>query len=207
MKNNKLTEYNEKYGTISKNLIERFFNMVSEKKIKEKDFNKLQTEISRIRRIKKHEMSFVFYFTPQATPRPRYSRFTKSFYVKNKMNYNEVFGMFLKSIDNKIQICTPCEFYCKTYSPIPSGMNKIESLLAELSLIKNISKPDWDNLAKTYCDMIQKHLIIDDSLIYKGSLEKLYSSKPRIEIFIRYYDEFDSLYNEKKVTKYSSLKN
>lgn len=201
MKNNKLREYDEKYGGVSKYLVERFFDILSSKKINEKDFSKLKSEIVRIRKIKKHEISFVFYFTPQATPRPRYSRFTKSFYVKNKLNYNSLFHDFLKSIDNELLINTPCEFYCKTYSPIPSSMNKIEVLLAELSLIKNISKPDWDNLAKTYCDMIQKHLIADDSLIYKGSLEKLYSTKPRIEIMIRYYDEFDSVYNEKKILK------
>ena len=203
----KLKDYNDKYGDVSKDFIYRFFDMFASKKIKEKDFNKLKSEILRIRNIKKHEMSFVFYFVPQATPRPRYSKFTKSFYVKNKMNYNELFHQFMKSVDMSYKISTPCEFYCKTYSPIPSGMNRIESLLAELTLIKNISKPDWDNLAKTYCDMIQKYLVMDDSLIYKGSLEKLYSSKPRIEIILRYYDEHDSVYNSRKSLKYTEEKN
>ena len=207
MKRTKLKEYDDKYGNIPKDFIDRFFSIFRDKRIKEKDFNILKDEIYRIKNIKKHEISFVFYFTPQATPRPRYSKFTKSFYVKNKLDYNSLFKEFMTSIDASIKINTPCEFYCRTYAPIPSSMSRIESVLAELSLIKNISKPDWDNLAKTYCDMIQKHLIIDDALIYKGSLEKLYSAKPRIGMVIRYYDEFDSQYNMKKIIKYSVTKN
>ena len=207
MKKMKLNEYNDKYGKVSKDFISRFFDLMREKRIKEKDFNNIKTEINRIRGIQKDEISFVFYFTPQATPRPRYSRFTKSFYVKNKLDYNGLFGQFLKSIDSDLKIITPCEFHCKTYAPIPSGMSRIESVLAELSLIKNISKPDWDNLAKTYCDMVQKHLILDDALIYKGSLEKLYSSKPRIEMRIVYYRDHDSAYNMKKIMKYSDIDN
>lgn len=204
---NNLKDYNDEYGHIQKDFINRVFDLFSLKKIKEKDFNKLKYEIRRIRGIQKHEISFVFYFTPQATPRPRYSKFTKSFYIKNKLQYNDLFGQFIREVNINTKITTPCEFYCKTYSPIPSGMNKIETFLAELSLIKNISKPDWDNLAKTYCDMVQKHLILDDSLIYKGSLEKLYSTKPRIEMIIKYYDDYDCNYNAKKIMNNSIFKN
>lgn len=201
MSNKKIEEYLHKYGDIPSNLNDRLSYLLKSLKIKDKDIPEIRKRIKHITGIKYDEMSFVFYFTPQATPRPRYSRFTGAFYVKNHLNYGDIFKKFLD--DNKVtfKIDTPCEFYCKTYSPIPNSMNRIEKILAELGLIKHASKPDWDNLAKTYCDMIQKHLITDDSIIYKGCLEKLYSSKPRIEIRIRFMTEYDSKYNENKLTK------
>lgn len=201
----KLKEYNEKYGDISKNLSERFITLWSSLNIKERDVPKIRELVYRNMNMKKRSVSFVFYFIPDATPRPRYSRFTKSFYVKNALDYKSIFSDFIKSVEDVELITTPCEFICTTYKPIPSSMNRYEKLLAELGLIKDISKPDWDNLAKTYCDMIQHGLLLDDSLIYKGITEKLYSTKPRVEITIKYYIEHDSTYNERKINK--SLKN
>ena len=201
MKNKKLQVYEEKYGHIDKDFNSRFITLLKTLKITDKDMRKIKERIKEILRIRKKTLSFVFYFTPQATPRPRYSKFTKSFYVKNQLDYNKLFKEYLDNEDIKIKIVTPCEFKCVTYMPTPSGMNRTEKVLAELGLIKNISKPDWDNLGKTYSDMIQKHLILDDAIIYKGTSEKLYSGKPRIEITLTYYEDFDSKYNRTKIMK------
>jgi len=200
MNNKYVKEYNDKYGDIPNEFMDRFIYLINLLKIKMSDVDKIKKLIQKNLKIKYNEVSFVFYFTPQATPRPRYSKFTKSFYVKNKMNYNEVFGRYVKSINTgQFPIKTPCEFYCKAYLPIPSSMNRFEIILAELGLIHHMSKPDFDNLAKTYSDMIQKHLIQDDAIIYKGVIEKHYSIKPRIEISIRYMEEFDSKFNKRKM--------
>ena len=80
-------------------------------------------------------------------------------------------------------------------------MNKSEKLRAEMGLINNLTKPDWDNLGKTYSDMIQNTIIMDDSLIIEGTVRKFYSSKPRIELTIEYADRYDSKYNMKNITK------
>lgn len=202
-KNKKITEYFLKYGDIPNDYFERFSYLISELNINLKDIDKIKKSIKRILRIQYEEISFVFYFFPQATPRPRYSRFTKSFYVKNALDYNSLFKEFIETCEDiNFKINTPCELHCKTYSPIPSNMNRIDSILAELGLIKHISKPDGDNLLKSYSDMIQKNLIIDDALFYKMNIEKLYSFKPRIEITVRYMLEYDCKYNEKKIEKY-----
>lgn len=198
--NKYVKEYNDKYGNIPNEFMDRFIYLIELLKVKKSDIPKIRKLIQKVLNIKYNELSFIFYFTPQATPRPRYSKFTKSFYVKNKMNYNEIFAKYIKSIDNgQFPIKTPTEFYCKVYLPIPSSMNKFDTILAELGLVHHISKPDFDNLAKTYSDMIQKHLIQDDAIIYRGVIEKHYSIKPRVEISIRYMDEFDSKYNKRKM--------
>lgn len=203
-KNKKLIEYENKYGDIPKDFYERFSYIISNMNFKVNDIDKIKKSIKRILGIKYNELSFVFYFFPQATPRPRYSRFSKVFYVKNMLNYNEIFKEFIDTCDDiKNTIVTPSELICRTYAPIPSSMNKVESVLAELGLIKNISKPDCDNLLKSYSDMIQKTLIADDAIFYKMSLEKLYSFKPRIEITVRFMNDHDSKFNKRKLEKYN----
>lgn len=200
MKNKFIEEYIDKYGNIPNDFTDRFLYLINSMKLKSKDILKLKTRIYKNMDIKYKQLSFVFYFTPQATPRPRYSKFTKAFYVPNKMNYNKIFGEYLDSInEGQFPIKTPCEFYCKAYLPIPSSMNNTEKILSELGLIRHMSKPDFDNIAKTYSDMIQNHLIIDDAIIYRGVIEKHYSIKPRVEISIRYMEEFDSKFNKNKM--------
>lgn len=195
----KLKEYNEKYGDIPKEFSDRFIYLWDLLKIKPKDIPNIQNLIRVLLGIKKKEINFVFYFIPEATPRPRYSRFTKAFYVKNALDYKTLFSKFIESCEDVEEITTPTEFICKVYKPTPKAMNRYETILSELELIKDISKPDWDNIAKTYCDMVQHGLLLDDGLIYKGSLEKLFSVKPRIEISLKYYDKHDCTYNKRKV--------
>lgn len=197
----KLKDYIEKYGDVPNDFSERFIQLWESLNMKEKDIPKLQTMIRDILSIKKKTISFVFYFIPDATPRARYSRFTKAFYVKNALDYKSVFADFISSIGDIDIITTPCEFECITYKPIPSAMNKYEKILAELELIKDISRPDWDNLGKTYSDMVQHGLLHDDSLISDGIVRKRYSIKPRIEIRMTYYTKHDSTYNERKINK------
>lgn len=206
--NKYIKEYNDKYGEIPNDCTERFNYLLKDLSIKEKDIPIINSKIESLKHTEFKRMSFVFYFTPQATPRPRLSRFTQTFYVKNKMNYNDVFRQYLEQCGElENVICTPCKFLTRTFVQTPSSMPKIEKILAELMLIPNISRPDWDNYGKTYSDMIQKHLILDDSLIYDGRVTKYFSIKPRVEIYIEYMDYFNSTYNEKKIKSWLNFKN
>jgi hypothetical protein len=58
----------------------------------------------------------------------------------------------------------------------------------------------WDNLGKTYSDMIQDILLLNDNIVNPGKVEKYFSLKPRVEIYIKYQDGFDSNFNRKKIT-------
>lgn len=203
-KNKKYREYLEKYSDVPKIPSEIFLHLMKSLRVNEKDLIKLRSEIHRITGISRDKISIVFYFTPQATPRPRASGTSMRFYVKNHLDYNKIFGEFVSYCDNmKSIIATPCRMLVKTYSPIPSNMNRVEALLAELGFIPHISKPDWDNLGKTYSDMVQKHLILDDSLIYDGRVVKGYSARPRIEIEIEYMKDYDSKYNKRKIESWT----
>ena len=61
--------------------------------------------------------------------------------------------------------------------------------------------PPHSQFPKTYADMIQGIVMIDDALIVEGTSRKYYSCKPRIEIIIKYMDGYDCDYNKKKIER------
>ena len=195
MKNEK--EYNELYGDIPKDYegrIEFILNQINVKRLN----TPVYEYIKNIRNIPWKTISYTIYLLPKATPRPRSGK-NGIFYVKGASDNKKFFQKYL--IDQDVpMINTPCKFTCICYFPIPSSMSNIEKVAAELGFIRPISKPDWDNVGKAYCDMIQDLLIYDDSLIVEGVSKKFYSVKPRIEISISYMEDFDSHFNKKKIT-------
>lgn len=189
-------DYEEKYGDITEDYEERIDQLLTP--IKTDSRRKiLQEEIFRIRNVEWITKNFTIYLLPKATPRPRLGQ-RGVFYVKGAKDNKKLFKKFIKDMDVDI-ITTPTKFTCKSYFPIPSSMNQIEKVLAEIGLIRPISKPDWDNVGKAYCDMLQGLILYDDSLIVEGVSKKYYSMKPRIEITISYMQEHDSGYNRKKM--------
>ena len=134
---------------------------------------------------------------PKGTPRPRSGK-NGVFYVKGASDNKKIFKEFIRDNDITL-ISTPTKFHCISYLPIPSSMSNVEKILAELGFIRPTSKPDWDNIAKAYCDMIQGLLLYDDSLVVEGSSKKFYSVKPRIEILIEYMENYDCKFNRKKI--------
>ena len=193
-------DYIEKYGNVSSDHLERMLGMISDVKSQDRFIKQLTEDVERIKSIQWSTIRFVIYLLPKATPRPRHNFIRNTFYVMGAKDNRDIFAKALINADIDM-ITTPCKFECISYLPIPSSMSNEEKLLAESGLIRPVVKPDWDNLGKTYSDMIQGTLLFDDSLIIEGIAKKYYSSKPRIEITIQYMDKFDSRFNEKKLRK------
>ena len=193
-------EYIEKYGDIPKNENERFQNLLNSLNLSKKSKSTIFPEINRILGMKWKNIDFIIYLLPKATPRPRHNGFRNIFYVIGAKDNKDIFRKFITKTDLPM-ISTPCKFTCISYLPIPNSMNSVEKILAELGLIRPIAKPDWDNIGKTYSDMIQGTLLFDDALIIEGVSKKFYSTKPRIEIHIEYMEGFDCKFNEKKIGK------
>lgn len=84
-------------------------------------------------------------------------------------------------------ISTPCDIEYNVYLKTPSNANVVDTFLCEIGLFRPpFSKPDWDNIAKKYCDMFNYNIWIDDTLVIDGSVHKYYSILPRVEIKLRY---------------------
>lgn len=189
-------EYSKLYGDISYDYMERIDSIIPH--ITKRNKLKVFDEIKRILNIKWKKLDFTIFILPKGTPRPRSGKF--GFYVKGASDHKKFFREFTKNKELPI-ISTPTRFYATVYLPIPNSMNPVEKILCEMGFGSPIAKPDWDNLAKTYCDMIQDIILDDDSLIVKGVLEKRYSLKPRIEIHIEYMEDFDINFNKKKIQR------
>jgi Holliday junction resolvase RusA-like endonuclease len=185
-----------KYGNIKDNYNERLDYLLNNTKLINKD---VYNEISRISSITWNKLSYIIYLLPKGTPRPRCGKHGV-FYVKDAKKYKKLFEDFAKVNDITL-ITTPTKFHCISYLPIPTTMKPVDKVLAELGFIRPTSKPDWDNLAKCYCDMIQDILLYDDSLIIEGSSKKFYSVKPRIEVYIEYMNDYDCDFNRNKINR------
>lgn len=191
--------YDEKYGKIPDDADERLQYLISSFKS-----NKWEEQflpyLQQIGKLKWKKRKFIFYIIPKATPRPRgfMRKGNIHFYVKGADDHKKFMKYYLKNMEDIELIQTSVKFDCKVFLPIPTTMKSVEQLCAELGFIRPMAKPDWDNLAKTYCDMINDLLITDDKNIIDGHLCKYYSIKPRIEITLEYLEDFDSDFNRKK---------
>lgn len=195
-------EYNEKFGDISLDSEERINYLFENTNLSRCKLD-FYAEKDRIENIKWTTLKYTMYILPKGTPRPRLGKH-KIFYVAGANDNKKFFKNHYKEYINEdiTLIKTPCKFKCISYLPIPKSMSPVEKILAELGYGYAVSKPDWDNLAKAYCDMIQDTLLYDDSLIIDGRSIKKYSIKPRVEVEISYMNEYDLKYNEKKfITK------
>jgi Holliday junction resolvase RusA-like endonuclease len=72
------------------------------------------------------------------------------------------------------------------YLPTPNHFSKKCKFLAEMKVLRPISKPDSDNILKILFDSIKDFLIYDDAQIVSEITEKYYSTKPRMEVEIIY---------------------
>lgn len=203
MKKKDIVKYQEQYGHIPRNFIDRFDYLLEHVKLTDKHLHDLRVKIKSFFNHKWEQDKYVIYFLPKATARPRLSGFTKKFYVTDAKSNNDTFKKFCEEAGIQQLITTPCKILIETYYPIPN-LNKIDTILAELKLIRPISKPDWDNVGKTYSDMIQNNVILDDSLIIDGRSVKYYSIKPRIEITLEYMTAYDCKYNKTKIEKWGT---
>ena len=203
-----IKEYKDLYSDIPFDLEDRLNYLFYKLKYKKKDFQSLQLAINKLGDMEYEEFNFVIYLCPKPSPRPRLSFKTKTFYVFNAADNIKLFKEFLESLKDKRPdiIVTPCYVDIDSYCPLPTGLNKVNVVLAELGLIPVVSTPDFDNLAKTYTDLTQKNLLLNDSLIQRGTSSKHYSCKPRIEIRFRYMKKFDTPYTKNKVEKWNYFK-
>lgn len=202
-----IKNYYEKYKDIPKDPVERLNKLISSLSLKDIEIQSIKNKINVAQLNTWKKLDIVIFLVPKACPRPRFSKKTKRFYVFDAMDNSKLFKEFIDSLNENLGIiATSTKINIDAYMPIPNDMNRQEKVLAELKLIRPISAPDYDNITKTYCDMIQKHLLLNDSLVIEGRTRKYYSTKPRVELSISYLENHDSKYNKRKVETWKYFK-
>lgn len=202
-----ILDYKQRFDHIPKDYMERLAYLYRICPYTKEDINALLGKIDELKQTRWDYVTYIFYMNPKATPRAKLNRKTFTFYVKNAKDFKVVFDNFKEEHSQmECVISTPSFMETKVYIETPKGMSIQEKLAAELELIHHINAPDWDNIGKTYCDMVQKTLISNDSIVCKGCVEKFYSILPRIEVTIRFMTSYDCKYNKRIVENRKSFK-
>lgn len=195
-----LEEYYERYGSYPDDKEGCIAYLKS--KMKDSDIKSAEELARNVDNIEWDEVKIVLYLIPKSTPRPRWSSLSQRFYVKGAKANKK---MIRDIVEEHAILCTRVEFIVESYLPTPlSSASKKDILAAEMGAIRPLSDPDWDNIGKTYTDMLTDVLFMDDNIIVRGVSEKYYSIKPRVEITIRWQTKFDSRFNEKRITRSKS---
>lgn len=135
-------------------------------------------------------MRYVINMEPMASPRPRFSGrggFVKSYMPKEYTNWKKQFLLAwslyqAEKFEQGQALSVKIIFYIKP----PASFSKVKKNhpLLESEVIPVIKKPDIDNLQKSVLDALNGYAWHDDNQISDIYARKLYSLKPRIEIWI-----------------------
>ena len=198
--------YHEKYQHIPKDYLERLAYLYRIKPYTKEHLNSLLQKIDALKNVEWDSVTYIFYMEPRSAPRPKLNTRTFTFYVKDAKNFKQVFDDFKEQhSDLECVISTPCEIITKAYIETPKSMSLEEMMAAELELIHHVNSPDYDNIAKRYTDMVQETLISNDSIIFRGVVEKFYSILPRVEITVKFMKSYDCKYNKRTIEKRKSF--
>ena len=152
----------------------------------------------------------ILYEEPEGSPRPRARYVNKknlTSMARSDPGFIQIYSLtgasdrnFMKRLITEEDLIkvdylirTPCSVRYEAYFKTPSSFNAIDTFLAELGMIRPITKPDFDNIEKKYSDMYNGNVWVDDSLVIDSSISKYYSILPRVEISLRY---LNMLYNK-----------
>jgi Holliday junction resolvase RusA-like endonuclease len=199
-----IEEYKERFGLIPDDPDKILSYLEETLHLTESDFKKIEEENAYAAGIPWESLKIVLPIIPKPSPRPRLGA-NSHFYVTGAAENKKLFKYYIEEVYRIIY--TQTYFSLTTYMPTPiSSMNRREVYRAEMKSITPTSNPDWDNLGKTYSDMIQSILILNDNIISKGNVEKFYSVKPRVEINIKYQLGYDSRYNKRRIQSSKAYK-
>lgn len=183
--------YEQEYGDIPNDQVERIAYILG-KRANDEKFNKaIALEAKKVKRIKKETIEFTMWKVVKPSRRPRAN--TRSGYVRmyvpGAAEAGDWFHEFAEE-NNLPFIDTPCELEMTVYEKTPSSFNIKNKVLAELGVIRPWRRTgDFDNYAKGVADAIQHGMLSDDCLVYYSIQDLRYSIKPHCVVKITYYSK------------------
>lgn len=213
----KMIEYEQKYGHIPKDYIERLNWLYDTLKIDDiKSDEILQARANYINSTYFETIRMIMYEIPEYTPRPR-ARMINRAGILNSVGTNsfiqvysitgranrEYMAIFKKENLAYLEqlLYTPCDIEYRAYFPTPSYYNKTQIFLAEIGLDRPLIKPDFDNIEKSYSDAFTGNIWIDDIVVVDATLRKYYSILPRVEIDLKYSNQLCNIHQYKSMIK------
>jgi Holliday junction resolvase RusA-like endonuclease len=120
---------------------------------------------------------------PIAKGRPRFNRESGRAYTPAKTrSYEAMLRLAAEdAMKGRPPLEGPLELEMLVVVPIPASWPKKKQAAALAGEIRPTGKPDWDNFGKTV-DAGNLVLWVDDGQVVKGTVEKTYGDRPRMEI-------------------------
>lgn len=217
-KKQKMLEYEQKYGHIPKDYIQRLNWLYDTLKIDDKKSEEILAARQNFINSTYYEtIRIVLFEIPEHTPRPRArlinkkgiinaatgnNSFIQVYSITGRQN-REYMKMFVDSNLHELEalLCMPCDIEYRTYFPTPKYYNKTQVFLAEIGLDRPISKPDFDNIEKSYADSFTGNIWIDDIVVVDATIRKYYSVLPRVEIDLMYSNQLYNVHQYKSMIK------
>jgi len=216
-KKEKMIEYEEKYGMIPHDYLDRLNWLYDKLEINDTISDKiLEARQAFIDSTYYKSIRLVLYEIPEFTPRPR-ARIVTRKGILNSVGNNSFIHIY--SITGNVNheymklykkeqlpeldqlLCTPCNVDFRAYFPTPKYYTKVQIFLAEIGLDRPIIKPDFDNIEKCYSDAFNGNIWLDDILVLDVSFKKYYSVLPRMEIDLKYSNQLYNQFQYKNITK------
>lgn len=181
--------YEQKYGKIPDNQVDRVAYILGKKVNDEKFNNSIAATAKKIKRLKKITVEFTMWKVVTPSRRPRAN--TRAGYVRMYVPGAAENGNWFQDFCNENNlpfIDTPCELDMIIYEKTPDSFSIKNKVLAELGVIRPWKRTgDFDNYAKGIADAIQHGMLHDDCLVISSRQELYYSIKPHAKIKITYY--------------------
>lgn len=122
---------------------------------------------------------------PLGKQRPRVLRNGITYTPKGTVNYEtyikQIFATEYKQYKPKEG---PLKMKITAYFPIPESVSNIKKTDMERGNIRPTKKPDIDNIVKIIADALNGLAYLDDKQIVSCTVEKYYSSVPRVQVEI-----------------------
>ena len=135
------------------------------------------------------EIKFTYTKEVKAAPRPRKGKW--GFYNPASKNKKEIQEYLRKVFKREFRngsslIKGVSKILIRFYKPIPKSFNMTQIFLAEMGYIEPEHPPDVDNYSKTVMDAMIGTIMVDDDIITKLTIQKLYSAAPRVEVIFQF---------------------
>ena len=177
----KADEYEKKFSHIPVDYKERLEWLYDTLHITEREAYDIMDKRGRmLSALQYSDVNIILFEVPEGSPRPRFrlvNRSNLSNMALSNPNFVHVYSLtghednvYMKRLLTQQEfeglnqlICTPCNVDIQAYLKTPSYYNRSDTILAEIGLIRPITKPDWDNIEKKYSDMFNKNVWLDDT--------------------------------------------
>lgn len=83
----------------------------------------------------------------------------------------------------------PVSLVVTAFVPIPKEWSKKKRTKAISGALRPLTKPDWDNYGKVVSDALNGVIYADDKQVVDGRAIKFYSDRPRLEIFVEFFNQ------------------